>query len=157
MFACTGILSNHDSPLRPRRFVTRKIVHAVASLALGHDVRLSLGNLHIERDWGWAPEYVEAIAAMLDQPSPADYIIATGSSHTLQKFMETAFELVGKDWRAYVTIDEHLMRPTDIMRNKVDPSKAANCLGWKAKYGMKQVVSMMLEAEMANLRQEKVD
>lgn len=156
MFACTGILSNHDSPLRPRRFVTRKIVHAVASLALGHDVRLSLGNLHIERDWGWAPEYVEAIAAMLDQPSPADYIIATGSSHTLQEFMETAFELVGKDWRAYVTIDEHLMRPTDILRNKVDPSKAANCLGWKAKNHMKQVVSMMLEAEMANLRQEKV-
>jgi GDPmannose 4,6-dehydratase len=156
MYACTGILSNHDSPLRPRRFVTRKIIHAVASLALGRDIRLSLGNLNIERDWGWAPEYVEAIAAMLDQPVPADYIIATGSSHTLQEFMETAFELVGKDWRAYVTIDEHLMRPTDIMRNKVDPSKAANCLGWKAKYGMKQVVSMMLEAEMANLRQEKV-
>jgi GDPmannose 4,6-dehydratase len=156
MYACTGILSNHDSPLRPRRFVTRKIIHAVASLALGRDIRLSLGNLNIERDWGWAPEYVEAIAAMLDQPAPADYIIATGSSHTLQEFMETAFELVGKDWRAYVTIDEHLMRPTDIMRNKVDPSKAANCLGWKAKYGMKQVVSMMLEAEMANLRQEKV-
>jgi GDPmannose 4,6-dehydratase len=156
MYACTGILSNHDSPLRPRRFVTRKIIHAVASLTLGRDIRLSLGNLNIERDWGWAPEYVEAIAAMLDQPVPADYIIATGSSHTLQEFMETAFELVGKDWRAYVTIDEHLMRPTDIMRNKVDPSKAANCLGWKAKYGMKQVVSMMLEAEMANLRQEKV-
>ena len=152
MFACTGILSNHDSPLRPRRFVTRKIVHAVASLVLGRDVRLSLGNLHIERDWGWAPEYVEAIAAMLNQPVPADYIIATGSSHTLQEFMETAFELVGKDWRAYVTIDEHLMRPTDILRNKVDPSRAAKYLGWKAKNGMKQVVSMMLEAEMKNLR-----
>lgn len=152
MFACTGILSNHDSPLRPRRFVTRKIVHAVASLALGRDVRLSLGNLNIERDWGWAPEYVEAIAAMLNQPSPADYIIATGSSHTLQEFMETAFELVGKDWRAYVTIDEHLMRPTDIMRNKVDPSNAANHLGWKAKNGMRQVVSLMLESEIASLR-----
>jgi GDPmannose 4,6-dehydratase len=152
MFACTGILSNHDSPLRPRRFVTRKIVHAVASLALGREVRLSLGNLNIERDWGWAPEYVEAIAAMLNQPSPADYIIATGSSHTLQEFMETAFELVGKDWRAYVTIDEHLMRPTDIMRNKVDPSNAAKYLGWKAKSGMRQVVSMMLESEIASLR-----
>ena len=152
MFACTGILSNHDSPLRPRRFVTRKIIHAVASLALGHDVRLSLGNLHIERDWGWAPEYVEAIAAMLEQASPADFIIATGSSHTLQEFMETAFELAGKDWRAHVTIDEHLMRPTDILRNKVDPSKAANCLGWKAKNRMKEVVSLMLEAEIASLR-----
>ena len=156
MFACTGILSNHDSPLRPRRFVTRKIIYAVASLALGREVRLSLGNLNIERDWGWAPEYVEAIAAMLDQPSPTDYIIATGTSHTLQQFMETAFELVDNDWRAYVTIDEHLMRPTDILRNKVDPSKAAECLGWKATNRMKQVVSKMLEAEMANLRREKM-
>jgi GDPmannose 4,6-dehydratase len=155
MFACTGILSNHDSPLRPRRFVTRKIVHAVASLALGRDVRLSLGNLNIERDWGWAPEYVEAIAAMLNQPSPTDYIIATGKSHTLLEFVDTAFELVGKDWRAYVTIDEHLMRPTDIVRNKVDPSRAASGLGWKAKSGMRQVVGMMLEAEIGNLRTER--
>jgi len=152
MFACTGILSNHDSPLRPRRFVTRKIVSAVAMLAQGHDVHLSLGNLSIERDWGWAPEYVEAIAAMLDQARPDDFIIATGSSHTLQEFMETAFELAGKDWRAHVTIDEHLMRPTDILRNKVDPSKAADLLGWRAKNRMKQVVSMMLESEIANLR-----
>jgi GDPmannose 4,6-dehydratase len=156
MFACTGILSNHDSPLRPRRFVTRKIVHAVASLALGREVRLSLGNLNIERDWGWAPEYVDAIAAMLDQPSPVDYIIATGKSHTLLEFVETAFKLVGKDWRAYVAIDETLMRPTDILRNKVDPSKAASSLGWRAGSGMMQVVSMMLEAEMANLRKEGV-
>jgi GDPmannose 4,6-dehydratase len=154
MFACTGILSNHDSPLRPRRFVTRKIVHAVASLAVGREVRLSLGNLNIERDWGWAPEYVEAIALMLNQPSPADFIIATGSSHTLQEFMETAFEMVGKNWRDHVSIDEHLMRPTDIMRNKVDPSKAAKCLGWTAKNSMKQVVSMMVESEIANLKEE---
>lgn len=156
MFACTGILSNHDSPLRPRRFVTRKVIHAVASLALGHNMRLSLGKLNIERDWGWAPEYVEAIAAMLNQPSPTDYIIATGKSHTLREFVETAFELVGKDWRAYVTIDEHLMRPTDILRNKVDPSRAASDLGWKAKNGMTQVVTMMLEAEMVSLRKEGV-
>jgi GDPmannose 4,6-dehydratase len=154
MFACTGILSNHDSPLRPRRFVTRKIIHAVASLALGRDLRLSLGNLNIERDWGWAPEYVEAIAAMLNQPAPSDYIIATGSSHTLQEFMETAFELADKDWRAYVTIDEHLMRPTDILRNKVDPSRAANRLGWKAKSGMKEVVRLMFESEMEDLRKD---
>jgi len=151
MYACTGILSNHDSPLRPRRFVTRKIVHAVASLALGRDIRLTLGNLNIERDWGWAPEYVEAIAAMLNQPSPDDYIIATGTSHTLLEFVETAFELAGKDWQDYATIDERLLRPTDIMRNKVDPSKAADCLGWKAKSGMKQIVSMMLESELNEL------
>src|SRR6266702_292785 len=151
-YACTGILSNHDSPLRPKRFVTRKIVNAVASLAAGRDVRLSLGNLTIERDWGWAPEYVEAIAAMLNQPTPADYIIATGSSHTLQEFLETALHLIRKEWREYVTLDEHLLRPTDIIRNKVDPSKAANFLGWKAQSGMKEVLSMMIEAELEQFR-----
>jgi GDPmannose 4,6-dehydratase len=155
MFACTGILSNHDSPLRPRRFVTRKIVHAVASLASGLDVRLSLGNLNIERDWGWAPEYVEAIAAMLNQSTPVDYIIATGKSHTLLEFVETAFALISKDWHDYVTIDDRLMRPTDILHNKVDPSKAAIGLAWKAKSSMKEVISMMFEAEMETLHKEK--
>jgi GDPmannose 4,6-dehydratase len=154
MFVCTGILSNHDSPLRPRRFVTRKIVNAAAALSLGRDVRLSLGNLQIERDWGWAPEYVEAIAAMLEQSVPSDFIIATGSSHTLQEFMETAFEMIGKNWRNYVSIDEHLMRPTDITRNKVDPSRAAKRLGWKAKSGMREVISLMLESEISSLRKE---
>lgn len=155
MFACTGILSNHDSPLRPKRFVTRKIIQAVASVALGKDVKLSLGNLEIERDWGWAPEYVEAILMILEQPSAQDFIIATGQSHTLTQFVETAFKLIDKDWRAYVAIDERLIRPTDIMRNQVDPSKAATFLGWKAKYHMKQVISMMLESEMKNLHEER--
>ena len=155
MFACTGILSNHDSPLRPLRFVTRKIIHAAASLAMNNDLKLTLGNLEIERDWGWAPEYVEAIAMMLEQPSPEDYIIATGQSHTLIEFVKTAFDLIGKDWRDHVTRDEHLMRPTDILRNKVDPSMATTHLGWKAKYGMKEVISMMLEAELKTLREER--
>jgi GDPmannose 4,6-dehydratase len=154
MFVCTGILSNHDSPLRPRRFVTSKIIHAVASLALGKDIRISLGNLEIERDWGWAPEYVEAIALMLAQPVAEDYIIATGQSHTLSQFVETAFELIGKDSNAYVTIDEHLMRPTDIHYNKVDPSKAERVLGWKAKNGMREVIGMMLESEISNIREK---
>lgn len=154
MYACTGILSNHDSPLRPRRFVTRKIIHAVAGLALGRDVRLSLGNLDIERDWGWAPEYVEAIAAMLNQSCPTDYIIATGKSHRLLEFVEMAFALIGKDWPDFVTIDGALMRPTDILRNKVDPSNAVAGLGWEAKSSMAEVVGMMLEAEMANLCEE---
>jgi GDPmannose 4,6-dehydratase len=157
MFACTGILSNHDSPLRPRRFVTRKIIHAAASVALGRETKLTLGNLEIERDWGWAQEYVQAISMILEQPSAEDYIIATGQSHTLTQFIETAFRLVGKDWRDYVVIDEHLMRPTDIRRNKVDPSKAATLLGWKAKSAMEQVIGMMLEAEMRNLREENLN
>ncbi|MGA2673177.1 MAG: GDP-mannose 4,6-dehydratase [Terracidiphilus sp.] len=155
MFACTGILSNHDSPLRPLRFVTRKIVHAAASLAMGKDSKLSLGNLEIERDWGWAPEYVEAILMMLEQPAAQDYIIATGQSHTLTEFVETAFNLIGKDWREYVTVDQHLMRPTDIRRNKVESSKAATRLGWKARSGMKEVIGMMLESELRNLRDEQ--
>jgi GDPmannose 4,6-dehydratase len=154
MFACTGILSNHDSPLRPRRFVTRKIIHAVASLALGKDAKLSLGNLDIERDWGWAPEYVEGIAMMLEQASPQDYIIATGQSHTLTQFVETAFQLIDRDWRAYVSIDKQLMRPTDIVRTKINPSKAARSLGWKAKNGMKEVIKMMLDDEIRNFRED---
>ena len=153
MYACTGILSNHDSPLRPRRFVTRKIVHAVASLALGQQVCLSLGNLDIERDWGWAPEYVEAIAAMLSRREPADYIIATGISHTLRDFMQTAFQLIGKEWSDYVTTDAHLLRPTDIMKNKVSPFKAAAELGWKARKQMKEVIGLMLDSEIRQIKE----
>lgn len=150
LHACTGILSNHDSPLRPLRFVTRKIIHAVASIAAGKEPSLSLGNLDIERDWGWAPEYVEAIALMLEQPTAEDYIIATGRSHTLTQFVETAFEQIGKSWHDYVRKDQYLMRPTDISKNKVDPSKAARSLGWTARSGIKDVIRMMLEAELNN-------
>ena len=156
MFACTGILSNHDSPLRPIRFVTRKIIHTVASLALGIDKRLSLGNVAIERDWGWAPEYVQAISMMLEQALPQDYIIATGQSHTLIEFIATAFNQIGKDWHAYVTLDEKFIRPDDILHNKVDPSKAKTRLGWKALNGMQEVISMMLEAEMKHLSQNRL-
>ncbi len=156
MFACTGILSNHDSPLRPIRFVTRKIIHTVASLALGIDKRLSLGNVAIERDWGWAPEYVQAISMMLEQALPQDYIIATGQSHTLIEFVATAFNQIGKDWRAYVTLDEKFIRPDDILHNKVDPSRAKTRLGWKARNGMQEVISMMLEAEMKHLSENRL-
>jgi len=152
MFVCTGILSNHDSPLRPLRFVTRKIIHAVASLAVGREIKLSLGNFEVERDWGWAPEYVEAIALMLQQTMPEDYIIATGQSHTLTQFVETAFNLIGRDWRKHVTVDPHLIRPNDIARNKVSPAKAAAGLQWKATHDMAAVISLMLEAEIARLR-----
>lgn len=148
LFACTGILSNHDSPLRPQRFVTRKIIRAAAAIAAGKQTGLALGNLNIERDWGWAPEYVQAIAMMLERPAPEDFIIATGQSHTLTEFVAAAFELVGKDWRDYVVADQALMRLTDILKNKVDPSKAATVLGWKARSSMKDVVRMMLEAEV---------
>jgi GDPmannose 4,6-dehydratase len=152
LFACTGILSNHDSPLRPKRFVTRKIIRAVAELAQGSETRLSLGKLDIERDWGWAPEYVEAIWKMLQQPTPSDYVVATGESYTLVEFVRTAFELAGRDWRDFVTVDDHLMRPSEIIHNKVDPAKAANELGWRARFKMPDVVRLMLESEIAAIR-----
>jgi GDPmannose 4,6-dehydratase len=152
MFSCTGILSNHDSPLRPRRFVTRKIIHAAASLALGLDVKLKLGNLNIERDWGWAPEYVTAIALMLQAGRPDDFIIATGKSFSLVEFVSTAYSLINKNWQDYVSLDDHLMRPSDIARTRLDPGKAKLKLGWEATYAMPQVVSMMLEAEIEQLR-----
>jgi GDPmannose 4,6-dehydratase len=155
MFACTGILSNHESPLRPRRFVTRKVIHAVASLVMDKNARLTLGNLGIERDWGWAPEYMEAVSQMLQQEKPEDFIIATGQSHTLTEFVETAFDLIGKNWREHVSIDEALIRPTDIRQNKVDPSKATKHLGWRASKGMKHIISMMLEAEIESLHNER--
>lgn len=155
MYACTGILSNHESPLRPRRFVTRKIIHAVASLSLGKDVRLSLGNLNIERDWGWAPDYVEAIALMLACPTPADFLIGTGRSHTLTEFVETAYRLVGKEWQDFVTLDPYLIRPTDITHSKVDVSKAERELGWRPSHYMQDVIAAMLQAEIQTIREEQ--
>jgi len=154
IFACTGILSNHESPLRPRRFVTRKIIHAVASIALGRNVHLSLGNLDIERDWGWAPNYVEAIALLLQQPKAEDYIIATGKSHTLTQFVETAFGLINKDWRDYTTLSPQLVRPTDIAHSKVDASRMARDTGWKAAFYMEDVIAKMLEVELAMIQEE---
>jgi len=151
MFACTGILSNHESPLRPYRFVTRKIIHAVARVVLGHETKLKLGNLDIERDWGWAPEYVEAIALMLKQPIPKDILIATGKSYLLSDFAEAAFSLANMDWHDHVVLDKVLMRPTEIARSRLDPSKAAIELGWRARYSMKEVVIMMLETEIEYL------
>jgi GDPmannose 4,6-dehydratase len=132
--------------------VTRKIIHAAALLAVGREAKLTMGNLKVERDWGWAPDYVEAIAAMLQQETPRDYIIATGKSHALVDFVDCAFRLVGRDWREFVTVDEELLRPTDIVQNKVDPSKAAQQLGWKSSHTMHDVVRKMLEQEIADLR-----
>jgi GDPmannose 4,6-dehydratase len=151
MFACTGILSNHDSPLRPKRFVTRKIIRAVAETARGSDVKLSLGSLEIERDWGWAPEYVDAIWRLLQLEAPEDFIIATGHSATLQDFVATAYASIGKDWHDYVNIDTTLFRPADIIHSRMDPTKASMRLGWQAKNTMRDVIAKMLEEEMLNM------
>ena len=151
MYACTGVLSNHDSPLRPKRFVTRKIVRAVAETARGNDIRLRLGNLSIERDWGWAPDYMDAVWRILQQPTPADFIIATGITSTLQQFVETAYGCIGKDWNQYVTVDQTLFRPADIIHSRMNPSHAAKQLGWRAAHSMQDVVRKMLEEEIRRL------
>jgi GDPmannose 4,6-dehydratase len=146
LFACSGILFNHESPLRPERFVTQKIVRSACRIAAGRQNKLPLGNIDIQRDWGWAPEYVEAIYLMLQQESPDDFVIATGQTRKLQDFVAAAFETVGLDWREHTTIDETLFRPTEIMIGKGDASKAGEKLGWRAKYKMAEVVRMMVQA-----------
>ena len=151
MFACTGILSNHDSPLRPKRFVTRKIVQAVAETARGSQVKLTLGNLDIERDWGWAPDYVDAIWRILQQETPEDYIIATGVTSSLRQFVQTAYDCIGKDWRECVVTDPGLFRPADIIHSRVNPAKASAKLGWRSHHAMVEVVRMMLEDELRHI------
>jgi GDPmannose 4,6-dehydratase len=148
LFACSGILFNHESPLRPERFVTQKIVAAACRIAKGSQETLSLGNMHIQRDWGWAPEYVEAMYLMLQQDQPSDYVIATGESCRLEDFVAAAFEAVNLDWREHVAIDDRLLRPTDLAVGRGNPHKAAEILGWKAKYKMTDVVRMMSAAKV---------
>ncbi|MFN0111805.1 MAG: GDP-mannose 4,6-dehydratase [Blastocatellia bacterium] len=149
LHSCSGILFNHESSLRPKRFVTKKIISTVCQIAQGKASHLRLGNLSVTRDWGWAPEYVEAMWLIMQQEAADDYIIATGESNSLQSFVETAFAFFDLDWKDYVVIDEELLRPTDIIFTKADPSKAEKKLGWKAKHRMKDVVKMMLQAELA--------
>lgn len=143
LYACNGILFNHESPLRPKRFVTQKIVQAAKRIAQGSDERLVLGRLDIWRDWGWAPEYVEAMWRMLQQDKPEDFVIATGESNTLADFVAVAFEVNGLDWQRHVDISPALYRPTDIDRSLGNPSKAADVLGWRASHRMRDVVKMM--------------
>ena len=147
LFACSGILFNHESPLRPERFVTQKIVAAACRIAKGSQETLSLGNMHIQRDWGWAPEYVEAMYLMLQQSEPSDYVIATGESCYLEDFVAAAFAAVDLDWRKHVSIDDSLLRPTDLAVGRGNPHKAQEILGWKAKYKMTDVVRMMSAAK----------
>lgn len=143
LYACNGILFNHESPLRPKRFVTQKIIQAAKRIAQGSDERLVLGRLDIWRDWGWAPEYVEAMWRMLQQDKPKDFVIATGESNTLADFVTVAFEVNGLDWQKHVDISQAFYRPTDIDRSLGNPSKAAEVLGWYTSYKMRDVIKMM--------------
>lgn len=146
LHACSGILFNHESPLRPSRFVTQKIIGTARRIANGSNERLQLGRLDIARDWGWAPEYVVAMHRMLQQDTPRDYVIATGHTHTLEHFVETAFSQLGLDWRAHVEQRQELMRPNELTVSRADPSLAAAHLQWQATSSMTQVVSKMIDA-----------
>jgi len=150
LFVCTGILFNHESPLRPERFVTRKIVKTACSIANGSKEKLQLGNISIARDWGWAPEYVDAMWRILQQAKPDDYVIATGSTHTLEEFVVHVFEYLNLDWRTSVIIDSALLRPSEITISRANPQKALNVLGWQAQYTMKDVVKMMIDSELSS-------
>lgn len=144
LYACTGILFNHESPLRPERFVTSKIIHAARRIRAGSTERLQLGNIDIQRDWGWAEEYVQAMWAMLQRPQPEDFVIATGTTASLRDFVSEAFSALGLDWRAHVDTDPSLIRPSEIMISRANPGKAKAKLGWKATRTMPQVVAGMI-------------
>ncbi len=147
LFACSGLLFNHESPLRPQRFVTQKIIAAACRMARGSSEQLQLGNMAIQRDWGWAPEYVQAMYLMLQQEQPDDYVIATGESYSLEAFVAQAFESVGLNWQDCVTSDRQLFRPTDLSISRGNPAKARQQLGWQAQYQMPDIVRMMVEAQ----------
>lgn len=146
LFACTGILFNHESPLRPERFVTQKIIQAVKRISEGGSEKLKLGRLDIARDWGWSPEYVEAMWLMLQEEKPQDFVIATGTTITLEEFVKTAFEQARLNWKDHVIQDSSLFRPTDLAIGRADPSKAKKKLPWEASTKGVEVVKKMYQS-----------
>lgn len=148
LHASSGVLFNHESPLRPARFVTRKVISAACRISRGSRERLTLGNLQIERDWGWAPEYVDAMWRMLQLERAEDFVIATGESHSLENFVAEAFTQLGLEWRQHTETSPALLRPTDIKTGRGDASKAATLLGWSATRRMRDVIALMIRAEL---------
>lgn len=146
LFACTGILFNHESPMRPERFVTQKIVRSAAKIAKGHQNNLELGNIDIYRDWGWAPDYVEAMWLMLQSDTPQDFVIATGKLNSLEDFVSKSFAYFDLNWKDHVVFNNELKRPTDIHKSLGDPSKAYKELGWKPKVDFDTLIRKMCEA-----------
>lgn len=155
LFACSGILFNHESPRRGLEFVTRKISHGVARIKLGLQEKLRLGNLDAQRDWGFAGDYVEAMWLMLQQDTPDDYVIATGHTHSVRDFAMAAFASVGiDDWERYVEIDQTLFRPAEVDHLIGDASKASRALGWQPKVSFEQLVEMMVRSDLEHLSQQ---
>jgi GDPmannose 4,6-dehydratase len=152
LFACSGILFNHESPLRPNRYVTQKIVRGAADVAEGLVKSLRLGELNTARDWGWAPDYVDAVARIVEFDQPQDFVIATGRMSTLEEFVSRSFSYFGLDWRTYVEIDQDLKRPADISMSVGNPGKAERLLGWRATTIMPSLVDRLLDAELERRR-----
>jgi GDPmannose 4,6-dehydratase len=150
IFACSGILFNHESSLRPSRFVTKKIVIEACKIAKTKKGNLSLGALDISRDWGWADEYIEAMWLMLQQENPEDFVIATGDTYSLQDFVQVTFDYLGLDWKDWVLFDNKFHRPSDIVLSVANPSKAREKLGWTAKIKMPEVVERMINDCLIN-------
>jgi GDPmannose 4,6-dehydratase len=148
MFACSGILFNHESPRRGREFVTRKIAEGAARIALGQASHLELGNVDSMRDWGYAPEYVDAMWRMLQQDQPDDFVVGTGRHHTPRDFCELAFARVGLDYRAHVRTDPKLLRPAEVDTLLADPTKAREQLGWEPRTSFRELVELMVDAEL---------
>ena len=148
IFACSGICFNHESPRRGLEFVTRKVSHSVAQIKLGLAGELRMGNLEAGRDWGYAPEYVEAMWLMLQQPEPDDYVVATGQIHSVRELVEAAFGYVDLDWRDYVKIDEAYLRPAEVDCLVGDASKAKDRLGWASRMEFRLMVELMVESDM---------
>ena len=154
MFACSGILFNHESPRRGLEFVTRKIANGVVRIKLGLDKELRLGNLDAQRDWGFAGDYVEAMWLMLQQEQPDDYVVATGETHAVREFCELAFGHVGLDYRDYIVQDERFMRPAEVDLLIGNPAKAKAALGWQPKTPFPNLVRMMVDADMQQLKEQ---
>lgn len=155
LFACSGILFNHESPRRGKEFVTRKVTDGAARIKLGLAKDLKLGNLTAHRDWGFAGDYVRAMWLMLQQDAPDDYVIATGESHSVQELVELAFEHVGLDWKKCVIEDPSLIRPAEVDTLLGDWSHAREKLGWKPEVSFAQLVQMMVDADLALLRESE--
>jgi GDPmannose 4,6-dehydratase len=151
LFACNGILFNHESPRRGETFVTRKVTRAIAHILAGKQKYLYLGNLKAKRDWGYAPEYVEAMWLMLQQEKPDDFVIGTGETRSVQEFVQEAFAYAGLDWQQYVKIDPRYFRPTETEVLIADASKAKQKLGWEPKVTFKELVRVMVDADMEAL------
>jgi GDPmannose 4,6-dehydratase len=154
IFACSGILFNHESPLRGREFVTRKISEAVARIKLGLQQKLKLGNLDAQRDWGFAGDYVRAMWMMLNAQKPDDYVVATGMKHSVRDFARLAFQCVDLDYQDHVEIDPALFRPADVHTLRGDATRARTILGWKPETSFEELVAMMVEADLRRIQRE---